>query len=208
MTNEELAVLAQSGDQTALAELWERNRPLCIKHSRKYMGLCVQAGIDVEDLMQELYFGFHAAVEAFEPNKGFAFTTYLTRHCWRVCADALHVRNGRKLPPRPVSLQAPVGEEDSDAEIQDLIADEAGEQPHEDVENRLYIEQFRTALNRSFGTLSETDARIIRAIYFQNKTLSALASELGCSHQRVHQLKQKAIAALRKSPYIQGFNAV
>lgn len=176
MTNEELAVQAKAGDRAARDNLWECVRRLCCQLARRYFSLCGRAGIEREDLEQELYFGFLAALDAFDPASGNRFTSYLQFHVWNACAAALGIRNGRALCPRPASLQSPLGDEEG-GELQDLIADETSEQPFAEAENRLYCVQLRALLD------------------------DCLNGRLGVSPQRVHQLEFAGMRQLRRQAH-------
>lgn len=72
-TNEEIVAAFQSGDQSALSELWANN-----ERGVKYMAdKIAAAGLgDAEDLLQEGFFGLLKAAEAYDPAEGVAFMTY------------------------------------------------------------------------------------------------------------------------------------
>ena len=72
-TNEEIVAAFQSGDQSALSELWANN-----ESGVKYMAdKIAAAGLgDAEDLLQEGFFGLLKAAEAYDPAEGVAFMTY------------------------------------------------------------------------------------------------------------------------------------
>lgn len=198
MTNEELALRAQAGDLDARNQLWEAVRRLCYKLAHRFFPLCQRAGIERADLKQELFFGFLAALDAFDPDKGYLFNSYLEYTVRKACANALGIRNGKRLDP-PASLQTPVGE-DCD-ELQDLIPDTTSGQPFEDAENRVFNEQLHAALDTCLDALDDRRRETICARFYDGLTLAEVSKQLGCSPQRVRQLEKDGLRELRKPQY-------
>lgn len=69
---QELTRRAQAGDATARDRMIEANIPLVVSVARQYKS----PYLETEDLIQEGMIGLHAAVERFEPGRGFRFSTY------------------------------------------------------------------------------------------------------------------------------------
>ncbi|MGM0470729.1 MAG: sigma-70 family RNA polymerase sigma factor [Bacillota bacterium] len=70
----ELARKAQDGDQRAREELIEHNLRLVVNIAKKYQG----KGMELEDLIQEGNLGLMKAIDKFDPDKGYKFSTYAT----------------------------------------------------------------------------------------------------------------------------------
>lgn len=89
MTNEELVEQIQAGIdvQGNMGILYEQNKSFIHKLALPYSKF-----VEVEDLMQEGYFGLEKAVKKFNPNKEFKFLTYaewtirgaMQRYCYEV----------------------------------------------------------------------------------------------------------------------------
>ena len=70
----DLSQKARSGDRRARKNLIEKNLRLVVSVAKKYRGM----GLPFEDLIQEGNLGLVQAVEKFDPDRGFRFSTYAT----------------------------------------------------------------------------------------------------------------------------------
>src|SRR5215210_3709234 len=70
----DLSKKAKAGDKRARQRLIEKNLRLVISVAKKYRGM----GLPFEDLIQEGNIGLMKAVEKYDPERGFRFSTYAT----------------------------------------------------------------------------------------------------------------------------------
>jgi RNA polymerase primary sigma factor len=70
----DLSVRAKAGDRRARQRLIEKNLRLVVSVAKKYRGM----GLPFEDLIQEGNIGLMKAVEKFDPDRGWRFSTYAT----------------------------------------------------------------------------------------------------------------------------------
>ena len=85
----ELAMRYRNGDQNARDMLIERNQRLVVCNAKKFIG----HGLELEDLIQEGNLGLMKAIEKFDPEMGFKFSTYGT---WWIkqCLELFMIKEG------------------------------------------------------------------------------------------------------------------
>jgi len=99
---------------------------------------------------------------------------------------------------RPVSLDAPVGDETDGATVGDLL-----ERPDEtEVSTDLEADSFRAAIRGLLDLLTEREARIMTMRFgldgHEPRTLAQVGEVLGLTRERVRQLEKHALADLRE----------
>ena len=92
---------------------------------------------------------------------------------------------------QPVSLDMPRNDDSEDKDM--TLGDRVGTEE----KNFKYIEEM-DFINRFMETLNELEVQIIRGRFFDNKTQSVIAEELGISQMTVSRLEKKIIEKLKK----------
>ena len=138
MSNEELAVLIQSGRRELLLELWEGVQ----RYAWKKAAAWPRAGLEVEDLMQVAFLALLEAVSSFSPDKGGFLNWYTFRLKTDFAATAgWRTERQRRDPLRAaVSLDTSLTDDEGDMTLADTIPDPAAEAAIEGVALRLTVQ--------------------------------------------------------------------
>lgn len=114
----------------------------------------------------------------------------------RMNIEVEKVRELQAIIKEPVSIDQSINEED-DATIGDLIADDSIESPLKD----LYQEEMRNSVQAVLQTLDAREAEVITMRYglggTKTKTLEEIGKQYGLSKERIRQIEDKALRKLR-----------
>jgi RNA polymerase primary sigma factor len=109
------------------------------------------------------------------------------------------VSNMLRSNTRHISMDSPVGGEDSDATMMDLYVSEDEIMP----DGSLLEESMREEVRQGLSILNEREKDVISAYYglneFKPLTLEEIGEAYGLTRERVRQIKERAIRRLRKS---------
>jgi len=110
---------------------------------------------------------------------------------------AARVAQMRMAAVRPASLDAPIGDEDSN-NFAEVVQDESADTPYEQLEEKTIIRM----LQEMVKTLDPREATILRARFGldggSQKTLEEVGEKFGVTRERVRQIQNIALKKLRK----------
>lgn len=158
-----------------------------------------------EDLAQEGRKNALRAAQLFDDSLGFKFLSYcargITSRMHRFCRDtcrSIRVPDGKFFshPVSMTSLDAPVGE-DSDTTFGDVLCGEG-----EVTTGSLDLADRAGLLDELLSKLSGRDERIMRALFFENRTQADVSRDFGITRGGIHMVKREALKRLRKMPQL------
>lgn len=206
MSNEELAIAIQQGDQGRTLELWEQVNGLVKRKAMQIMTALKLSGnprgVEFDDLYQTGYLAMVAAVETYSPERG-AFSTWFMFHLKTAFAEATGYRTkGGRCEPlnTATSLDRPVQPDEPDGgTLGELVPDSRAADAIENVEESVYREQLHKAIDGAISELPPGNAQ------WDDMTLSAVGEVMGKSPERTRQMESKGIRELRKSRTLHRF---
>lgn len=220
--NNMLAQLARQGNEAALAQLWEINRPVLRTMFWRWYdrnrSIADAAGLTLEDFEQEGFFAVKRAAEYHDPEKG-AFLTalqYSVKHQIREATIGGHGRymtteEGKtvRIPADPLSSASSLDEQlpsdDDDRSLVDVVPDPSSALAFENVERDIYTEQLRAALDKALAMLPEQQREVIRGRFFEKLTLKQAGECVGVSGSRAAQLENYGLRAMRRNAALRRF---
>lgn len=212
MGREQLVLVARQGDRWALGKLFEELRSLLFSlawrfYSRQGKERCSSHGVTLEDLQQESFFALWDAVQAYRPEKGWQFTTYLnyaTENRFRAC---MGIRGKREPLNTADRLDRPIPGDEEGREQGETIPDEKAEAALLAVDNQLEQSHFHNVLETALGELPVVQGAVLRHRFSHRYTRQQTAEALHITPQEVLRTEQKALQLLRGKPSVQKLRA-
>jgi RNA polymerase sporulation-specific sigma factor len=184
LPDEEVLVLARSGDRLAVEHLLGRYRGLVENKARLYF----LSGADHEDVVQEGMIGLLKAIRDYRSERLVRFRAFAELCITRQIISAVKSATRRKHLPlnQYVPLHRPIG--DDDAALVDIVADHRpGESEAAVLTRRLtdYLEQYAAT------ELSDLENQVLRS-RLEGKSYQQMAMELKCRPKCVDNALQRA----------------
>ena len=152
----------------------------------------------VEDYTQAGFLALVGAVNDYDPEKGFEFTTFLHYHVKTEFANAAGIRSTKRDALLFAdSLDVPINDDKPDGETRlDSLKDPSDQ--FESVEQKIWLEELHTAIETALRMLSADQGDLIRRRYYDGCTLNDLASERGVSSETIRQREEIALQKLKR----------
>lgn len=201
MSNEELAVLIQTGKRERLGELWAGvERFVWQQANRRAYALDGYGGVTAEDLYQSGYFALLAAVDTYDPTAGMTFIGWLALYLKTAFAETAGYRTQKRWADplqQARSLDAPLSNDTEDISLADSIPDSAADAALDAVIEQDRRQRLLAALEAAIAALPEMERYVLRARCYQGRTLEDVAAERSISRERVRQIEAGALRILR-----------
>lgn len=193
MTNEELVVLvAEKKDSYAFDELDRRFSRFIFFKARKYRDV---NGLTREDILQEGSIALYRASLAFDPARGYCFSTFFGSYLYNHYRRIFFERNLRKKDP--LFHCAQIEYYDPDMTCEALHADMTCSQTEQEILDRELHEALMEAIGRD---LSETERNVVLS-YLEGHDYRCISEELDISEKSVDNALQRAKKKLRTVLY-------
>ncbi|GGO68485.1 RNA polymerase sigma factor RpoS [Bowmanella pacifica] len=241
---------ALKGCEASRKRMIVSNLRLVVKIARRYNN----RGLALLDLIEEGNLGLIRAVEKFDPERGFRFSTYATWWIRQTIERAImnqtrtirlpihvvkelnvYLRAARELAQKldheptaeeianalnkPVedvtkmlrlnerisSVDTPIGS-DNDKALLDIIADEKGHGPEDELQDKDMRSSIVHWLNELNAKQREVLARRFGLMGYEPSTLEDVGAEIGLTRERVRQIQVEALRRLRDMLAHQGLN--
>lgn len=151
MTDEELTLKAQNGDETAVNELLKKYKSLINKLSRSYFLI----GGDIEDIVQEGMIGLYKAIMNFKDKKNASFKTFATTCIRNQIQSAVRVASSEKN--KVLSTALPIMEEnkseDDDEDEMEIIIPSSIPLPEDQILEKEKVKEIFDAIKSSLSIL-------------------------------------------------------
>ncbi len=166
---------------------------LVARLARRYRG----RGVDLEDLVQEGWFGVRRAVELWDHRKGFRLSTYAgwwVRHAMQraVSRQGRTIRLPRSIARRVSEVVTTVPLEFPFTEIAAPV----------DVGDHLEQEELTAAINHALARLGHREREVVQRRFGFNgdilETLECIGGDVGVTRERIRQIESTALQKLRQ----------
>ena len=170
MTNEEIAVLAQSGNEKSVLLLWERVKYFAKKQAGRWIAAWEgRGGIVLDDLMQISFLALLDALESWRPDGGLFIGLYALRlkAAFTVAYGQRTRRDQRDPLQAAASLNAPLDSEDDDLTLGDTIEDPEAMRAMDSVEEIDRLHHLHDIMQEIIETLPDDQRQAIVEKYYR-----------------------------------------
>ena len=191
-TDEELALLAQQGDDAALEYLLNKYKNFVRSKARSYFLI----GADHEDIVQEGMIGLYKAIRDFKPEKLSSFRAFAELCITRQIITAIKTATRQKHIPLNsyVSLNKPIYDDESDRTLLDVITEGRVANP----EDMLISQEDGGLIEDKIGQMLSSLEREVLSAYLDGKSYQEIAQELDRHVKSIDNALQRVKRKLEK----------
>ena len=191
-TDEELALLAQQGDDAALEYLLNKYKNFVRSKARSYFLI----GADHEDIVQEGMIGLYKAIRDFKPEKLSSFRAFAELCITRQIITAIKTATPQKHIPLNsyVSLNKPIYDDESDRTLLDVITEGRVANP----EDMLISQEDVGLIEDKIGQMLSSLEREVLSAYLDGKSYQEIAQELDRHVKSIDNALQRVKRKLEK----------
>ena len=191
-TDEELALLAQQGDDAALEYLLNKYKNFVRSKARSYFLI----GADHEDIVQEGMIGLYKAIRDFKPEKLSSFRAFAELCITRQIITAIKTATRQKHIPLNsyVSLNKPIYDDESDRTLLDVITEGRVANP----EDMLISQEDVGLIEDKIGQMLSSLEREVLSAYLDGKSYQEIAQELDRHVKSIDNALQRVRRKLEK----------
>ena len=191
-TDEELALLAQQGDDAALEYLLNKYKNFVRSKARSYFLI----GADHEDIVQEGMIGLYKAIRDFKPEKLSSFRAFAELCITRQIITAIKTATRQKHIPLNsyVSLNKPIYDDESDRTLLDVITEGRVANP----EDMLISQEDVGLIEDKIGQMLSSLEREVLSAYLDGKSYQEIAQELDRHVKSIDNAQQRVKRKLEK----------
>lgn len=207
MTNEELATAIKEGHAEYIPALWDQVVQFISILAGKWKRAHPDSLAEVEDLVQSGYFALLKAVQYYAPDGEYKFITSLSMMLKSAFAEAAGLRTQkqrRTAQLQMISLDTPLGGDEDNDLLVDMIADPNAEAPFERLalseEQRMIRDVLNDAANR---LLTAKQREVFTEMLTSDQHITDIASTKNMSKQTVSRLMSDSFWKLRADTQVQ-----
>ena len=191
-TDEELALLAQQGDDAALEYLLNKYKNFVRSKARSYFLI----GADHEDIVQEGMIGLYKAIRDFKPEKLSSFRAFAELCITLQIITAIKTATRQKHIPLNsyVSLNKPIYDDESDRTLLDVITEGRVANP----EDMLISQEDVGLIEDKIGQMLSSLEREVLSAYLDGKSYQEIAQELDRHVKSIDNALQRVKRKLEK----------
>ena len=191
MTNEELAIRIQNGDNSAQSELWDNVKLLIKKLMLPYLSHCHRRSIEESDLFQVGYFAMMDAVKYYKLDKDIKFTSYLGYNCQNRANEILGYKK-KNISPDHFSVENLIGD---DFAIIDTLEDEQATEDFIQAEKAIYNNELKVTLDECFEQMPSDEVTALQEYFIKGNNYREIAE---CHETKVGEVRVSISKGLRK----------